>query len=390
MNDFLNPEELAAAQKSVVEQKEKPVETPVITEPPPAPIITEPPVPSSLTDAEKEKEIADAAAIEAAKANPSPVAETFDQQLEKYLAEKTAGKYKKFEEVQAILDKPVEEYDDDIKRLQELKRSGTALDKDYWELQSLNLEPDEDGIIDTEFIVMEAMKRKPETAGLSPRALVNLLNKKYDFNEWVKKPEEEFTEDDFTNRELMLRDAQNDLEFLTKLKEEKAFIKPVDPEEAKRQADLRKSTIQSFEKMVDDELFAKVIAFSTEIEIDKDTKEVYEYKVSEADRKRAADILKLSVADLSVLVTQFAEKDATGKLKVNDRKVYDMILNNIISEDRVKNAFKDGMAIGAKNYVKTELKNATFTPADSRTENPVATTEAEAIALALKASGKKF
>lgn len=390
MNDFLSPEELAAAQKSVVEQKEKPVETPVITEAPPAPVITEPPVTSSLTDPEKEKQIADAAEIEAAKAIPSPTAETFDQQLEKYLAEKTAGKYKKFEEIEAVINKPVEEYDDDIKRLQELKRSGTKLDKDYWELQSLNLDGDETGTIDPEFILVEAMKRKPETSGLSARTLLNQLNKKYNYSEWIDKPEEDFTENDSADRELMLRDAQNDFEYLSKLKEEKAFIKPVDPMEVQRQADLRKSTIQNFEKMVDEDLFAKVMSLTTEIEIDKDTKEVYEYKFSEADRKRAADMMKLSVADLSILVTQFAEKDATGKVKINDRKVYEMLLKNTTYDEAVKNAYKDGMALGAKKFVKEDLKNVSFTPTDSRSGNSVATTEAEALALAMQTAGKKF
>lgn len=383
-------DELAAAQKSALEQKDKPVEQPANVATPQTTNTTEPPTNSSLTDAEKEKQVSDAAAIEAAKATPAPIVETFDTQLEKYLAEKTAGKFKKFEEIEAVINRPVEEYDDDIKRLQELKRSGVTLDKDYFELQNLNLDGDENGIVDPEFVLIEAMKRKQETAGLSSRTLLNQLNKKYDYNGWIDKDDADLTDDDLANRELMLRDAQNDLQYLSKLKEEKAFIKPVNAEEVQRQADLRKSTISNFEKMVDEELFAKVTTLTTEIEIDKDTKEVYEYKYSEADRKRAADLMKLSVADLSILVTQFAEKDATGNVKINDRKVYEMLLKNNTYDEAVKNAYKDGMALGAKKFVKEDLKNAQFTPADSRQGNPVATTEAEALALKMKQEGKTF
>jgi hypothetical protein len=381
-------EELLAAQQAVAKNNEPPkVDTPApVADPPPPAPIADPPAPSSLTAEETEaaqaKALADA---EALKNNP-PAPQNFDEQLEKYLEENTGGKFKKFEEIKAVLDTPKEDVDAEIEHFKALKKSGIKLDEDFFKLQALDV----GAMTDPEEIVLEAMRRKPENQNLSDRTLRYKINEKYKVEEWINKDDADLTEADIANREIMMSDAQNDLEFLEKYKADRTFVNPVNQEQLKIDADQRKQILESHAKFVDDELIAKGASLVTQIQIDKDTKETFEYKPSEAVRKKAGEMMKLMTSDLAVVVNQFAEKDAGGNVKINDRKLFEMLVKNDTYDEAVQNAFKDGMAHGAKGFVKNDLKNASFKPGDNPNGSPIATTEAEAIALAIKASQNKL
>lgn len=380
-------DELASAQAQIAAKKDTPpaVETPKV-DPPPAvttqTTTTEPPVTSSLTADQQ-------AAVTTAPITEPPVVKSFEQ----YLEETSKGKFKKWDEVEAIINTPREEFaNDNIKHWNELAKKGIDLNKEFFELQNLNLEGNADGTIDPEYVITEAMRRKPEYKNLSHKTLQTEINKKYNVKNWIDKPEEELTDEDLANREIMMRDAHNDLDFLTKYKEERTFISQPNEEQQRQQREQQQFAIQAFEKLVDEDLFAKVTDYSAEIEIDKEKglKEVFQYKFSEADRKRNADLMKLLPLDLGVLVNRFIETDEKGNKTMNHRKVYEMLLKADTFDEVARNSFKDGIAVGAKNFVKDDLKNANFTPADAPTGNPVAKTEQEAQMLAIKAAGKSF
>lgn len=385
-------EELAAAQAAAIKDNttDPPaVEPPAKADPPPADNIdkADPPANSSLTDAEKETaRLASEASAAAAKNEPPPAAKTFEEEL----AERFDGKFKTIDELKAIVNAPKEELDDDIKHFQALKKSGVKLDEEFFKLQSLNV----DAMTDPEEILLETMRRSPEYQGVSDRTLRSLINKKYGINNWVNKlvdeGEESLTEDELADKEIMERDALNGLDALKKLKQERAFINPANEEKRKADEDNFKLRVADFEKFVDDKLVSGVTSLNTEIQIDKDTKENYEYKISETVRNDVGNVMKLAAVDLSVLVNQFAEKDAEGKVNINNRRVYEMLVKSKTYDEAVANAFKDGMAQGQKGFVKNDLKNASFKAGDSQVGSTIAQTEEEAIALAMKASGKKM
>lgn len=377
----ISAEELAAASNAFGNQN-KQTETPEVKVETPAPeaqnTTTEKPVESSLKDAEVKPEVKAEPAAEVK--TETPPAKSFDD----YLVEKTGGKFKKWDDVEQVLNAPKEELDEEIKHLQSLKSKGIKLDKEFFELQSLDVE----NMTDPEEIVLESMRRKPEYKGLSEKTLRVELNRKYNIDEWIDKDEAELTDEDIANREIMMRDAHNDKDWLQNYKKERTFVPEPDKAELELQAAERKQRLQNFEKFVDEELAGKVTSLS--IEIDKNTNETFEYKISEADRKGVADMMKLLPVDLAVLVNQFAEKDDSGNLKVNDRKVYEMLVKSRTFDEAVKNAYKDGKAEGAKKFVKEEIKNVSFTASGHSTGNPIANTEGEALALAMKAQGKSI
>lgn len=388
----ISPEEIAAAQQQMLEEKnnsnpnnDAAAEAARVAASETARLAAEEAArnsASSLTEAEKAAETARLAAEEAAKKaleNTTPV-----KSFEEHIAEKTAGKFNKWEDVEKVINAPKEEFaDENIKHWNELAKKGIKLDKEFFDIQALDV----DSMIDPEKIVLETMRRKPENKGLSDTTLRVELNKKYNYDEWIEKEDADLTEIDKANKEIMLRDAQNDLDWLKNFKKERTFIQQPTAEQLQLQADQKAAGIKSFEKFVDEELFAKIISLTTTI--DETTKEAIEFKISEAGRKGIADLMKSMVVDGNAFFNQFTEKDSSGNLQMNDREIFKMIAKYKTYDEAVKSAYKDGMAVGSKNTTK-EAKNISFKPADHPAGAGEPTTEAEAMALAIKGSGKSF
>lgn len=390
MNDFISAEELAAAQAAMLASKETVSNEPVVTEPVKTeptttePIKTDPVV--TTEPVKTEPVVTEPVKVEAPK---TETVLSFDEQLEKFISENTGGKFKKFDEIKSVLDSPKDEFaDENIKHWNELAKKGIKLDKDFFELQSLDLSGDENGNLDPEFVLLEAMKRKEETKSLSTRTLLNELNKKYDYSGWKDKDEADLTDSDLANREIMMRDAHKDLNYLIDYKKERTFVKELPAEVVQQQQAEEKQRLENFERFLDNEVYAKKTNLT--IQIDEATKESFDYKLSEADRKDAINKMKLMATDSNVLLNQFAYTDETGAKQYHHDQIFEMIVLPKIYKQLAINAYNDGKAEGAKSFVKDELKNTSFKAQDGQTGNPVAATEQEALALALKASGQKI
>lgn len=379
-----SPDELAAAQQSIAASMKKDLE---VAEPVVAPaVVVEPKVEVVPVDA--------VAPVVLPAAEPEPKVEPAAvptlKTLEEYLTEKTAGKYSKWEDVEKEITAPRAEFaDDNIKHWNELAKKGIKLDKEFFELQALDLEQTE---MDPEDVILQAMRRKPEFKGLSDGTLRRELNKKYNYDQWIDRlgdTENPLTEDDLANQEIMLRDAHNDLEWLKNYKKERVFIPQENEEQRQQAADAQKQWMLNFEKSVE-EIAAKMTTFSMQVKIDDKTTETFEYKYSDADRKEDIELMKLLPLGTNILVNRFAEKQSDGSMKVNDQRVLQMLLRDRTYEDAVSNALKDGIAIGARKLIKEDVKNAGFTPADHASGSHVPQTEAEALALAIKAKKQSF
>jgi 2-polyprenyl-3-methyl-5-hydroxy-6-metoxy-1,4-benzoquinol methylase len=303
---------------------------------------------------------------------------SFDEEF----SERFEGKYKSPDEIKAILNAPKIEFaDDEVKHWNELKKSGIKLDKEFFELQALNLDGDAKGDIDPQFVLLEAMKRKDEGKGLPEKTLQHLINKKYNFNEWSEKDEAELTDDDLSNRAIMMRDAQNDLGWLKNYKTERTFVKPVDENAVRLQNENREASYKQFDAIVDAEVIAKVTNLSTII--DDKTGEKFDYKISEADGKEFGNLMKNLARGTSNLFDQFAYTDDKGAKQYNHQKVFEMLIRNKNYDQAIKNAYNDGKALGAKKEI-IDLKNTSFKQPDGKIVDAEPKTEQEAMKIAMR------
>lgn len=307
-----------------------------------------------------ETEVTEPLKTEVAKAEEkeeSVKVKTFEEEL----TERFEGKYKNADELKAALNTPKEEFaDDEVKHWNELKKKGVKLDKEFFELQSKDFE----SMTDPFDVSIEAMKLKPENKNLSAKTLQVQLNKKYNLSEWIDKDEVDLTEEDVANKEIFMRDAQADKDWLINYKKERTFVPQEDPEKIKKQSEMKAANLKNWETFVDTELTAKVKKLSTVI--DDKSGVNFDYEVSSGDAEEASKIMKTLPDRIDAIFDQFTSVDDKGVKQINHHKVFEMIVKNKNYDQAVKNAYRDGLAEGAKKEIKENVKNIDFTQKDSK------------------------
>lgn len=305
--------------------------------------------------------------------------------FEEILAERTKGKYKRWEEVESEINTPKEAFfDDEVRHWNNLKGKGVKLDKTFFELQSLNL----DSLKDPKNILLQSMKLKEENNNVSDRTLLFLIEKKYGLSNWIEKEESELTDEDVANRELLGRDAQMEYKWLQDYKKERTFLPETDPAKAKQEADAKLEWQAEWEQFVDGELSNKVSNLS--VIVNPETKEVFDYKVSESDRKEVTELMKTLPKNVYALFNRFTETDSKGNAQIDHAKVAQMILRDKLFDQAVLKARSDGEAEGARKEIE-KLKNVNFKPGDNGTAGELEPqTAKDALTKALKSQGKIF
>lgn len=358
--------------KPEIKPEEKKVETK--TEPKPEVKVAEKPVPNA--DDEDETEL--------------------ESKFTKYLENK-GSQFKKFDEIEnlvkeheltkkerdALKSVPKEELDEEVKRIIDLKKSGVKFNKEYFELlnkdfDALHKENPMNSILD--------VMRSKEGKGLSAKALEYQIRKKYDLDKYKDVSKEELTpemEDEIeVSKELFNRDAALALEELKKNQSEKTvFVKPTQEQitaHDKKLSDDKKAWDEQY-----DNIQKETSKFSVPYKIG-DKEEVFEFEVSESDRKEIADELK-EKNPFKPFITQ----DAEGKTIINHKAIFEMRLQNKLFQKAIEKAISDGTAIGASKEF-SELKNTNYKAPDGKQKNEgQPKTEEEAILLAIKKQQKK-
>jgi len=310
---------------------------------------------SSLTDntvVDKTTPPVDTGAKEEVK--PNVVTKSFEEQF----AEKTAGKFKSWEEVETVLNTPKEEFaNEQVKHWNDLAKKGIALDREFFELQSKDFENMDNPLE----IRMEAMKRNPEYQDLSQKTLELELNKKYNLSEWIEKDRADYTDEDIANREILDRDAIKDREWLVNFKNERSFGKEPDQNLINERAESDRVAQSNWENFVDG-LSKEVSKLSTKI----DDKDSVDFDVSDADRKYAADIMKTMTKDISVFWNQFTDKDG----KMDQKAVFEAILFLKNKDNIVKVSHQNALAKGKESEIKG-MKNVSFEPNATQSQTKV-------------------
>ncbi len=334
--------------------------------------------------------------VEKVKNNPPPVktaeqieaerlaAEVKPKTFEEEISERTAGKFKTFAELEAKINTPAEELDEELLHWRDLKKKGIKLDKEFFELQNLNLDKDEH---DPEEILMESMKRKPEFKGLPEATLKRQIDKKYNLSEWIDKAEADLTDDDLDNKALLMRDAQNDLEWLKNYKQERTFVKEPDQATVALNAQNALVAQQNWDNFVDSSLVAKTTNLT--VVIDGTTNEAFDYKVSEADRKEIGNLMKSLTKDGNALFNQYNVKGVDGKISRDHQRLFTDLLKAKAFDEAVKNSYSDGKAVGGKTQIEA-IKNVSFKAAEGQVSSEAPSNEAEAIREAMAKQKKKF
>lgn len=389
MTEFQTPEE--AMRAAYVAQNEGAKVAPVTEEQVVTEVKEEAPVVENKVEEVKTEEVkTEEVKAEAPKVEETKVEPVITKSIDELIAEKTGGKIAKWEDVEKVLNAPKEELDPEVKHWNELKKKGIKLDKEFFDLQALEIEKvgtkEYSGPLDDpRNLLVEAQKRK---TGLSEATIRFQMEKKYNLSEWQDKEEADLTIEDKANREIMMMDADSELQWLKNYKAERTFVKATDPAEiAKVEAEQRQQR-ESFEKYIDEELFTKVKNLT--VVTDEKSGESFEYKVSEADRKDISNLMKSFASDGQALFNRYAEKDINGNVSMNQEKLFRDLLKAKAFDEAVKHARNDGKAEGEKKFIKEDLKNIDFKQNEGQVNQGAPRTEAEAIAQALRKNNLKI
>jgi len=186
-NSSLNNAAVAAPEKTPDPATTVATEEPKVTEPVKEPEVKEP-IPNEPVQTEPAKDEVKTPETKAPETNtvedtkaPEPV-KTFEQEL----SERTGGNFKTVEEMKTAMEalkaaQGDKFHDDDMKRLNELKRSGVKFDKQFWDMQGVDFE----SMNDPEAIIIEHMKNLDGYGDYTDKQLLLEIKDKYKKSEWL-------------------------------------------------------------------------------------------------------------------------------------------------------------------------------------------------------------
>jgi len=279
------------------------------------------------------------------------VTETPSLSIEQVLAEKTGGKIKTLDDLEKLKDFNPDDYfvDDEVRRINELKKQGVALDENWFYLQTREFEKVDDPIE----ILAEAMKL--ENPELTDREIEYELKIKYQINQWAKEGEEE---DDLSpeRKEIeeifsakMLRDAEKKREELIALRDSRSVKQKINPEQKAKQI---AEAEQKYKQWVDS--IEGISNNTSKLTVNVSEKDAFDFLVDSNEKKEVSNIVKTLWKDSNAFWGQFV-KDGN----VDAKSIYETILKARNYEKAVASAYQRGLASGAEQEVKN-IKNVNF------------------------------
>lgn len=301
--------------------------------------------------------------------------------FEEYLAEKSGGKYNKWEDLETALTPKEVFANEKIKHLNELAAKGVDVtSREFLEIQSKDFEK----LDKSDDILFEKWKLGEEGKGLSEKSIRHEINKKYNVDGWIDKEDDDLTADDIANQEKMNRDAVNDKQWLIDYKNERTLEKAEDPKVAAAMAEQQKTFQSNWEKFVDSDLVNKITKYTTPIYA-KDGKTVeseFNFDISDQDRKEFGSIMKQLPVDTNAFFGQFIKKGEDGKVTRDDAALFNMMVRAKNYDKAVALAYSDGAAKEALRIEK-EQKNSNFKQNESGQQKTVHTDPQKALAEAV-------
>lgn len=290
------------------------------------------------------------------------------------------------EELEKAKKTPKDDFvDDDVRRINELKKAGTKFDKEYFELMNKDFDAiHKENPINS---ILEAMRLKDENKGLTNKALLYKIKTQYQLDKWANVDESEMTADEKEEmdvaKELFERDAFMALESLKKVQSEKTVFRKPTAEELQKIEQDRNLSIKKWGETVD-RIHKETTKFTIPYKVE-DKDEVFEFEISDSDRKEVSDDLKSQYG----LLRPFMKQDEKGNTVYDDKAIYEMRLQNKLFKTILSKGIEDGIAIGKKTEFE-KLKNTNFNANEQRGQGKSAPkTEAEAIKMAAEKQASK-
>lgn len=317
-----------------VKKEEPKVETPVVQTEKPAEVIPE-------VEAEKDSSL------------KTPIVETKEEvpvkSFEDYLAEKSEGKFKTWEEIAEQLNVPKEEFADEyVKQINQYVKDGGKFDDNWLRIQST------DYTAITDPIQLIAEQRKLEEPGITDEELKYEMEERYKMGEWSDEGEDA-TEIEKVMSQKMLREAEKSRQWLIENKNKMALSpKQQNAEQEKIQQEANKKVSEDWNKAVD-----TTVKTINKVSIKLSETEGFDYPVSADDLKDANKIVKQMLTNGNALATEHL--DSKQPFGVNIKSLSEMVLKTRVFDKAIKFAMEQGKVQGASTTVK-DIKNVNFKP----------------------------
>jgi len=315
-------------------------------------------VPPAEKTEEKPKSEPPAQKIETPKtATEEKPAETKIPTFEELMSEKTQGKFKNWEEVEAVLTKPEKKYHKQAELLNELLESGVTPDNEWFVIQNT----DYDKIQDSEVLLKS--KIKLDNPNLTPEELEYEYQQRYKIGEWEEDDDTPLSKAMKAKRERETAEAKEAL----KANKEKLSLTPKTDEKLVEQRRIESQKAkEKWEKAVDE------VAKNDKISLKIGDMEL-DYVVPKENIKAASDTLKGVYSDISVFFDRFKTENGYDL-----NKIANLMYRADNLEKIVEIAVSQAKAKGSEEIVK-EIKNTDFTP-EIQLPNTVAKSRSEQIA----------
>lgn len=293
-------------------------------------------------------------------------------EFEEILAERTGGKFKSWDEIEAKINEPKTEFaNEQIQKINDFVKNGGKIDSDWLYFQQTDFTKIEDPFE----LVSEAMRLAEP--GITDAEIEYRLKTEYKTEDWSAEGEEP-NEVESAMTAKLAREANNARAKLIEHKEKTSFNAPQKTEEQlKKEQEISKSIQQNWEKNVEET--AKTF---DKIAVKIDDKEAFDVIVSEDERKAIIKMSKqMGKEGLNVLLPKFLDKKGNIDLKLLQNYMYKA--ENF--DNAVKAAAVQYLAKGRLEVAK-DVKNINFKP-DSSTEAPKSKSISESIAESVLKNG---
>lgn len=275
--------------------------------------------------------------------------------FDELIAERSEGKFKKWDEIQEVLNKPNTEFaNEQVAQINEYVKNGGKFDENWLYVQNTDF----NSISDPYELVAEAMRL--EDPDITDKEIEYEIKTKYKTEDWSDDGEEDNEiRQVMTNR--LQRDADKSRNKLLEYQKSTSFKVP-EKSEAERNSELLKSKkLQDvWEKTVDD----SVKDFS-KIPVKIDDKETFDISISEDERNEISKLSKSMGTNLLPLLSNFMDKSGNLDVKMLSEGLYKM--KNF--DKSVRAAYSQALAKGQQMVAK-DIKNINFT-AEGRPDVPV-------------------
>jgi hypothetical protein len=285
--------------------------------------------------------------------------------FEDYIAERTGGKHKSWEEIESLINKPAEnsfKYNSEIaEKVDKYIASGGKIDENWFKLQTKDY-----STIDNP-IELFRERMKIENPELSEVEIEYELNERYKLDQWEDDDETPLQQ---AMSAKIAREAKQALDFLTDYQSKSSIFKGKTPEQVEAEQTAM-AQMEESAKAARNQFSEEVRATVTEIEKLKFTPiEGFEidYNLSADEKNAVADVVASLYDGSTKLLEPYLKRSGDQITGVDIKGLATKLAKAEIFDNVIKKIAQESKAAGAANVVKTQ-KNINFTTESKSTND---------------------